>query len=117
MPSESGDPRPESAVATTTLLDLIRQNPRHSRAWPDLMDRYRPYLWTALRSSGVSPEAAEDLIQEVFLSVFAALARGGGFDPSRGNFKSYLATIIARTVRRYLQKAAAGPAAAGGTDA
>jgi len=50
-----------------------------------------------LRRCGFGPADADDLAQEAFLRVFRSL---GTFDPARGRFSAWLATIVRNVARR-----------------
>jgi len=49
-----------------------------------LFDTCSPGLHRYVRACGLSPEAAEDVVQEAFLALFRHLCRGGGTENLRG---------------------------------
>lgn len=64
---------------------------------------YRPALVRFIRGRGFDPEDAEDLVQEVFIRLFAkeALARA---DRERGRFRAYLVGITMNVIKLELQR-------------
>ena len=85
-------------------------------AWSRLVETFGPIVYRWCRGSGVDPEDASDLVQDVFASV----ARGvGDFQRQKpgGSFRGWLATITRNRVRDHFRRVARREAAAGGTDA
>jgi len=79
MPPDSNDPSDAQLVARTGAGD--------EAAWEALFARYGKVLYRfALRSTG-APDAADEIVQEVFLTL---IRRSDGFDPRRGALSSYL---------------------------
>lgn len=67
------------------------------------VDRYRPAALRFVRGRGFSRDDAEDLVQEVFLRLFAkeALSRA---DRDRGRFRSFLVGICMNVIREELHR-------------
>jgi RNA polymerase sigma-70 factor (ECF subfamily) len=81
-------------------------------AWKLLSDLYRPLILDWLRRSGVRPEDAEDLAQEILVAVVRGL--GDFAHPGRrGAFRSWLRTITVNRTRNFW-KAQSGREAATG---
>jgi len=81
-------PPPYSSVADLDLLDRTGGETRSTAAVQvqvlQLFDACAPGLRRYVRSCGLPPEAAEDVVQEAFLALFRHLCRGGGTENLRG---------------------------------
>jgi RNA polymerase sigma-70 factor (ECF subfamily) len=68
-------------------------------AWQEFYERYAPLITGYARRQGVTPEQAEELVQDVMLGFFAASPKFV-YDPARGHFRSYLRTCVRRALKR-----------------
>jgi len=66
---------------------LVRQEPE---ALKPLFTRYAPLVFH-IASQSLGPDTAEDIVQDVFLSVWR---KADTFDPRRGSFRSWLLQIV-----------------------
>lgn len=85
-------------------------------AWSRLVHTFGPIVYRWCRCSGVPPEDASDVVQEVFTSV----ARGiGEFErrKAEGSFRSWLATITRNRARDYFRRQASRLPSIGGSEA
>ena len=57
-----------------------------------LLDRYKPLVWSIVRGK-VSHDAAEDVVQEVFIQLWRSAER---FDPEAGTEATFISTIARR---------------------
>ncbi len=92
---------------TTTHATLLARIAKGDdvAAWREFHDRYRDLIHGFARRRGLQPSDCEDVTQEVLLSLSKALP-GFAYDPAKGKFRSYLKTIVLRTIfRRRCQKA------------
>jgi RNA polymerase sigma factor (sigma-70 family) len=92
-PSPEGprDPRPPAgrAGADAALVDRLGEG--DDRALAELYDRYGRPAWSLARRICVDDGLAEDVVQEVFLTLWRDPAR---FDTGRGAFATWLLTLV-----------------------
>lgn len=79
---------------------LIRAQTGQADAWRDLTELYRPLILGWLRRKGVRARDAEDLCQEVLLSVVRHLP-GFRHNGRRGSFRFWLRTIVCSRTADY----------------
>jgi RNA polymerase sigma-70 factor (ECF subfamily) len=74
-----------------SLLLRIR-DPEDRRAWAGFSSLYRPVVCQLARHHGMQPAEADDLAQQVLISILVAIDR---FDPDRSQatFRTWLKTI------------------------
>lgn len=65
--------------------------------WLEFFDRYGPLVHGYARGRGLQPVDAEDVTQEVLMSLMSAMP-GFTYSPPRGRFRSYLRTVTSRAV-------------------
>lgn len=76
-------------------------------AFRTLVEAYQQPVYRMLALMTTDLSAAEDLAQEVFVSVFQHLA---SFDPAKGAFKTWLYTIARNKARSFIEKRGRQPA-------
>ena len=82
-----------NTAPTTRPSLLIRlRDPADERAWGEFVEVYCPLVRRLARRRGFQYADAEDLVQEVFRVVTAAIERGA-YDPTRGSFRGWLFCI------------------------
>lgn len=96
-----------------SLLDRARGN-GNDEAWRHLVGTYSPLLRAWLLRFDVAPADADDLVQEVLVTVLRELAQ---FKHSgrAGAFRSWLRTILVYRLRDFWRSRNYRPAAAGGS--
>ncbi|MDX2197806.1 MAG: sigma-70 family RNA polymerase sigma factor [Phycisphaerae bacterium] len=114
----------EVSTHVTLLARLADGNDRV--AWQDFHTRYAELIRGFARRRGLQEADAEDVVQDVLLSLSKAMA-GFEYDPARGKFRSYLKTVTQHAIfRRFSQNPAAAAlsqvgsvadAGSGGSDA
>lgn len=67
----------------------------------ELYKFYKPRIYKRARHAGLSPEAAEDVVQGVFVSVIRNIHQ---FDPLKGNFENWINRITTNAINDYLKK-------------
>jgi RNA polymerase sigma factor (sigma-70 family) len=96
-----------------TLIERLK-NWDDQRSWRQFFDTYWKLVYGVARRAGLSPEDAQDVVQETVVSVCKAMPNFQA-DPGRGSFKSWLLTITRHRIidlqrRRRKEVALAGPA-------
>jgi RNA polymerase sigma-70 factor (ECF subfamily) len=99
---------------SSTLLERVRA--RRPEAWERLVDLYGPVVYHWCRRSGLGPEDAADVVQEVFTAVAVHVAEFRRDRPS-DSFGAWLRTITRNKVRDHYRRRQGRPEAPGGTEA
>lgn len=80
--------------STPDEADMVRRlSEGDTEALREIYDRYSPYLFALLVRMLGSTAEAEEVLQEVFLTLWRASQR---FDPKRGTFRAWLYTMTRR---------------------
>ena len=80
-----------------TLMERL-QNSGDEKSWDEFNEVYRRFIHSIVRSMYVEAHLIDDLIQDVLLSVWKALP-GFKYDPEKGRFSSWSATITINKVK------------------
>jgi RNA polymerase sigma-70 factor, ECF subfamily len=104
----------EHPTASTALLRGVQK--MDATAWGRLVDTFGGIVYRWCRVSGLRPEDAADVVQEVFVSVARGIERFERQKPV-GSFRSWLATITRNQLRDHFRRQARREQARGGTDA
>jgi RNA polymerase sigma-70 factor (ECF subfamily) len=76
-----------------SLLCDVRADGRRDEAWAVFLARYRSVILGWCLRRGLSPDAAEDLTQDILLKLFQQLPRYN-HDPARGQFRGWLKAVV-----------------------
>jgi RNA polymerase sigma factor (sigma-70 family) len=68
-------------------------------AWQEFCARYGELILGFARRAGVQPSDADDVLQDV-LTILTRSMRDFVYDPAKGKFRSYLKTLVVRTIFR-----------------
>ena len=97
-----------------SLLNRLQQTDE-SRNWNRLVELYAPLLLVWLRKYDVQKNDADDLVQEVLMTVSRDL-RSFDHNGRPGAFRSWLRTILVHRVRNFWRARGHRPKALGGSD-
>jgi RNA polymerase sigma factor (sigma-70 family) len=87
----------------TTLLARLAGG-KDSSAWDEFCHRYGDLIRGFAHRQGLQPSDCDDIIQDVMVKLVQAMP-GFEYDPAKGRFRSYLKTIVLRSVyQRFSQK-------------
>lgn len=86
-----------SRITRPSLLARLRDR-SDDASWREFDARYRELILRYCRGRGLQPSDAEDVRQQVMMSLATAL-RGFAYDPVRGRFHAYLGRAVQRAIR------------------
>ncbi len=91
--------------STDTDLDLIARvkDSADSPAWAEFLAIYRPVVYRLARKRGLQHSDAEDLAQQVFLSIARAI-EGWEATPDRPGFRAWLYKIARNAIHNALSR-------------
>jgi RNA polymerase sigma-70 factor (ECF subfamily) len=114
MLSNSGSYSQSGASTSSSLLERLKvQDPQ---AWERFVDLYGPLIYNWSRQTGLQPDDAADVMQDVFRSVTVSVTAFRHDGPS-ATFRGWLWTITRNKIRNLARQRAGRPDATGGTDA
>ena len=109
--SNKAKPSSGSESMSSSLLDGVKA--QDAAAWRRMVDLYGPLVYWWCRKSGLQPEDAADVVQEVFMAVGTHVAQFRRKRP-KDSFRGWLATITRNKIRDYFRRLAYRPQAKGG---
>jgi RNA polymerase sigma-70 factor (ECF subfamily) len=111
-----GSEAPADGPEATSLSLLSGLRNRDAQAWRQLAGLYGPLVYQWCRAKGLQSKDAEDILQEVFLTV---ARRIGDFrhEQPEDTFRGWLWTITRNKLGDWLRKQQTQPTALGGTEA
>jgi len=96
----SGESWAETATRASIFLKLKQSDsaPREL-AWKQFYEHYAPVISSYAYRKGATKQQADEVVQDVICGFFEASPRFV-YDPSRGRFRGYLMTCVARALSR-----------------
>ena len=101
-----------SAKTRATLLDRLRDG-ADQLSWKEFFHVYWPLLYVLAKRRGCSDHTAEEIVQDVMLTIFEQ-RDFYQYDPSRGRFRDWLATVVRNKVAERRRRPAERVRAPGG---
>lgn len=114
MTGDHSFPESFGSVTSLTLINLAKS--AEPAAWETLFRLYSPLVRYWLRKSRTPGLDEDDLVQEVFRSIYSGLGRFEK-ESAEDSFRAWIRTITQNKIRDYLKTRANKPVAAGGTTA
>lgn len=114
MTGDHSFPESFGSVTSLTLINLAKS--ADPAAWETLFRLYSPLVRYWLRKSRTPGLDEDDLVQEVFRSIYSGLGRFEK-ESAEDSFRAWIRTITQNKIRDYLKTRANKPVAAGGTTA
>ena len=100
---------------TRPSLILRVRDPNDADAWNQFATLYRPVILRLASRKGIQAADAEDLAQQVLLSVAGAIERWQP-DQQRARFRTWLQTIVRNAILNAVQRRSPDQAAGGDSD-
>ena len=101
-----------NAKTRATLLEHLR-NGADQLSWEEFFRTYWPLLYVLAKQRGCSDHTAEEVVQDVILTVFER-RDFYEYDPKRGRFRDWLATLVRNKVAEYRRRPSERVRAQGG---
>lgn len=108
-------PAEPSQGPTTSVTLLERAKSLDNQAWERLGDIYGPLVYRLCRLSGIQPNDAQDVVQDVFRALFRNISRFRRDRPG-DSFRAWLLTITRNKIRDHFRRQNKSPRPVGGTD-
>jgi len=106
------DATSDSSLATRRSLLSRLRDADDAGSWQTFFDLYWRLLYNVARRAGLSEVDAQDVVQDTLLAVAREMP-AFRYDPARGSFKQWLATVARRRVTDHLRKVYRQPPRAG----
>lgn len=95
--------RPETGPVTSPSLLLRIRNPDDEDSWQRFDSVYSPVIRSYCRRRGIQAMDIDDIAQEVMSSVAKAI-QNFEYQPKKGKFRGWLATVTANKLRNFANK-------------
>ena len=102
----------DSSLATRRSLLSRLRDADDAGSWQAFFDLYWRLLYNVARRAGLAETDAQDVVQDTLLAVTREMP-GFRYDPARGSFKQWLATLTRRRVSDHLRRVYREPPRAG----
>jgi RNA polymerase sigma-70 factor (ECF subfamily) len=90
--------------AEVRLLNRVRDR-TDAMAWTEFMGVYQPVIRAFVRLHGIAASDVPDVVQDIFVRLVPTLAQFQ-FDPSRGQFRTWLWRVASNAACNWLRKKA-----------
>jgi len=101
----AAQPEPSTADFSRTRRSLLTRlkNWDDHKGWQEFMDKYGRFIFGMARKSGFTVEEAEDIVQDVLVSVAKKMPEFR-YQGEKGSFKAWLVMIVKSRVIDHLRK-------------
>ncbi len=101
----TAQPEPSTADFSKTRRSLLTRlkNWDDHKGWQEFMDKYGRFIFGMARKSGFTVEEAEDIVQDVLVSVAKKMPEFR-YQGEKGSFKAWLVMIVKSRVIDHLRK-------------
>ena len=101
----TAQPEPSTADFSKTRRSLLTRlkNWDDHKGWQEFMDKYGRFIFGMARKSGFTIEEAEDIVQDVLVSVAKKMPEFR-YQGEKGSFKAWLVMIVKSRVIDHLRK-------------
>jgi RNA polymerase sigma factor (sigma-70 family) len=100
---------------TRSSLLLRVADPNDKQSWGEFYEIYHPILIRYVRSRGIEPSDAEDIVQDIFLSKLRGAMGNFQFDRERGRFRTWLFEVTMNAIRDWGRRRQHQPHVAAGS--
>ena len=114
MPNQSTSKSDYSFSTSISLLNRIQV--KEATAWDRFAEIYTPLVLSWVRTAGLQPADAADVVQEVFCMIATKIENFRKEDPD-ARFRAWLWGITRNVLRQYFRTHGKGPVAKGGSSA
>jgi RNA polymerase sigma-70 factor (ECF subfamily) len=101
-PSKATSSTDESLPTRRSLLSRLRDL-GDSDSWRTFFDTYWRLIYNVARKSGLSDDAAQEIVQETVIAVARKMPEFR-YDPAKGSFKQWLLLITRRRIHDHLRR-------------
>lgn len=92
----------EPYITRQTLLQRAKDQD-DSKAWEELIDFYKNYIYVIIRSMGIHHHDSEDILQKVSLRMWKGLPKYQ-YTPGKAKFRGWVSTVTKNAVLAFIDK-------------
>lgn len=92
----------DNKLNTRATLLLRLRNKYDDDSWEEFTNYYSSYVYAVLKGMGIDFSELDDMKQSILLKLWKSLPEFE-YEPEKGSFRSWLCTVIRRTVYNYFR--------------
>lgn len=93
---------PDNKLNTRVTLLIRLRNQYDDDSWEEFTSYYGSYVYAVLKGMGVEFSDLDDMNQQILIKLWKNFP-DFNYDPGKGSFRSWLCTVIRRTVYNYFR--------------
>lgn len=93
-----------SSLDTSKSLLLRIRDPQNQADWDRFVAVYKPVVRGWCKGAYLQDSDAEDVTQQVFVSVLLAVRRGFEYQPEKGRFRGWLFTVTKNEIHQFVNR-------------